>query len=152
MVGCLTALALSTGRVPQVLRNERSRKRATIASVIFIAGAITVLDRAWPLLYLTPLLTVFAAACAVVIMSASLDEGPLIRFLSFRPITFVGRISYSLYLWHVPVLAFVGGWTGVGLSFVFASMSYFFVEQPFLRRKSGRKRPIASNAAAFARV
>jgi peptidoglycan/LPS O-acetylase OafA/YrhL len=152
MIGCLTALALSTDRVPQVLRNARSRKRAAIVSVIFIAAAIAFLERAWPLLYLTPLLTVFAAACAVVVMSATLDEGPLTRLLSFRPIAFGGKISYSLYLWHVPVLAFVGGWTGVALSCAFASMSYFFVEQPFLHRKRRWKQPITSKAAVFARV
>ncbi|EHJ46378.1 acyltransferase 3 [Solidesulfovibrio carbinoliphilus subsp. oakridgensis] len=65
------------------------------------------------------------------------------RFLTARPLRFLGRISYSLYLWHWPVIVLFR-WTGgidspqsrltaVGLSLVFAWLSYRFVESPVLR-------------------
>ena len=60
--------------------------------------------------------------------------------LSWAPMTFVGLISYSLYLWHWPLLAFIficvpnvpasmliGALT---LSFVLATLVYYFVENP----------------------
>ncbi|MEM9989266.1 MAG: acyltransferase family protein, partial [Pseudomonadota bacterium] len=65
------------------------------------------------------------------------------QFLCLRPIVFVGLISYSLYLWHWPILAFIRQLRSqtilplldVGavlvLSFLLAVMSWRYVEQPF---------------------
>ena len=68
------------------------------------------------------------------------------RMMSNRAIVFVGLISYSLYLWHWPVIAFAhrmhmdtGGMPGMltllVLSFVLAILSWRYVERPF--RKGG---------------
>jgi len=46
---------------------------------------------------------VWAASCAVVILVACL-QGPLRTLLQVAPCTFLGRISYSLYLIHFPIL------------------------------------------------
>ena len=67
------------------------------------------------------------------------------RILSAGPVVFVGLISYSLYLWHWPLLAFprviemgplsIGTRVGaVALSVALAVLSYRFVELPFRRR------------------
>ena len=67
--------------------------------------------------------------------------------LSFRPLVFVGVISYSLYLWHWPIIVFsrcfsAGDLSGVQttvvilLSFVMAFVSFEFVERPFRGRRS----------------
>jgi hypothetical protein len=67
--------------------------------------------------------------------------------LSFRPLVFVGVMSYSLYLWHWPMIVFsryfaAGDLTGVQttgvilLSFVMAFISFEFVERPFRGRGS----------------
>lgn len=64
------------------------------------------------------------------------------RLLSSKPMTFVGLISYSLYLWHWPIIVFVDyltdraitGWMTVlvvGLSFAAAYVSWRYVERPF---------------------
>ena len=60
--------------------------------------------------------------------------------LSWAPMTFVGLISYSLYLWHWPLLAFIFicipnasvSWMigALVLSFVLATLVYYFVENP----------------------
>jgi peptidoglycan/LPS O-acetylase OafA/YrhL len=63
------------------------------------------------------------------------------RALSTRIPVAIGRISYSLYLWHWPVYVFIVyyeageiGWVGrsvaFALSFVLAALSWRFVEQP----------------------
>ena len=69
------------------------------------------------------------------------------RVLATRPVVFVGLISYSLYLWHWPLLSFLaylrcGGpadeisrGIALAVSFVLAVVSWRFVELP-LRRKN----------------
>jgi peptidoglycan/LPS O-acetylase OafA/YrhL len=81
----------------------------------------------------------------------------LVRILSLRPVLFVGRISYSLYLWHWPVYVFFR-WTvgldtpwkqmlAVALSFGFASLSYRYVERPIRRVRFIKAMPRVAVAA-----
>jgi peptidoglycan/LPS O-acetylase OafA/YrhL len=87
------------------------------------------------------------------------------RCLSFTPLVFVGMISYSLYLWHWPMIVFqgMGGLLIQGVSpktaklavmaasFVVATLSWRFIEQPFRGRRFSISRPaIFSFAAASA--
>jgi peptidoglycan/LPS O-acetylase OafA/YrhL len=59
------------------------------------------------------------------------------RILSWPPLVWVGVISYSLYLWHVPILDVCHHRRVVALplAFVVAWLSYRFVEQPFRQRR-----------------
>ncbi|QNQ10243.1 acyltransferase [Sphingomonas alpina] len=67
------------------------------------------------------------------------------RLLSLRPLTFIGLISYSLYLWHWPLIVFgrdlglLDGKIGPAVAIVLMSiaagyLSYRFVETPFRNR------------------
>jgi peptidoglycan/LPS O-acetylase OafA/YrhL len=68
------------------------------------------------------------------------------RILVSRPVVFVGLISYSLYLWHWPVLAFdryyflepqtVGRKLAmIGISFFLAIVTWRFIENPFRKKR-----------------
>jgi peptidoglycan/LPS O-acetylase OafA/YrhL len=65
------------------------------------------------------------------------------RFLNLRPMRFLGKLSYSLYLWQqlffhrsfIPMFPLnVLGTTGI------ASASYFLLEKPFLKLRSSLRR------------
>jgi peptidoglycan/LPS O-acetylase OafA/YrhL len=69
------------------------------------------------------------------------------RFLSHPIMTFIGLVSYPLYLWHWPLLSYLGILRGgvpnlleidlaVALAFVLACGTYFLVERPLRRRRN----------------
>jgi peptidoglycan/LPS O-acetylase OafA/YrhL len=91
-----------------------------------------------------------ALGAAALIASGSWGVGRVQRLLSSRPLIFVGDRSYSLYLWHWPVLVLptaystvtVSAWERavlVVLAFVLAGLTHRFVEQP-ARHPRGRLR------------
>ncbi|MFG6487504.1 acyltransferase family protein [Roseateles sp. BYS78W] len=92
------------------------------------------------------------AVAALILVILARPEGLIPRMLSLRPMTATGKLSYSLYLWHWPVIVF-GRWTSgmerpsesliaLALSFVLAYLSFRFVESPVRQLKglSGYRR------------
>ena len=66
----------------------------------------------------------------------------------FAPMRMVGLFSYSLYLWHLPIIhGDVPIFQGVPLllvvpaAFLVAYLSYQFVERPFLKRRHRQEKP-----------
>src|SRR5690606_8234532 len=85
-------------------------------------------------------------------------------WLSWRPVTYIGLISYSLYLWHWPLIVFFEYISGTKIelahvpalllvSLALGALSYRFIEQPF--RKPGTlsvPRNLAIGSGSFASV
>ena len=86
-------------------------------------------------------------AALIIFLNAS---NPITQFLSSRILVWIGALSYSLYLWHWPVLAFVRYYTGTqilnwqySLAFVLLTValaiaSFYWIETP-LRSKRSKK-------------
>ncbi len=112
-----------------------------------------------------------ALLTAVVLASVSMaPRGPLAVLLSWPALTYLGTISYGMYLWYFPIFQVVDAsrthCTGlilfairVTVDIVVASVSYVLVEQPVRRgslfRSSGatwlpRVRPLGLLASALA--
>ena len=78
---------------------------------------------------------------ALIIWAGMSGKGSVTRLLSRPAAVLVGKISYSLYLWHFPLLAFaayvsIGGASlsmrlaMIGLSIILAFTSWIYIEQP----------------------
>lgn len=80
----------------------------------------------------------------VLIIHADCKGKPTVinRILSTRALVFIGLISYSLYLWHWPIVAFLQYWMPgklsplltvaiLSISFVLSILSWKFIETPF---------------------
>ncbi|WP_460824019.1 acyltransferase family protein [Lysobacter olei] len=111
----------------------------SVAGVLLIAGSLALLNdnsrfpgfnAIWP--------------CLGTVLLIRAGQGPASSVsrsvLSLRPLVFVGLISYSLYLWHWPILSFIRYFTGqvsavagavaFVVMLVLAWLSYRFVETP----------------------
>lgn len=78
---------------------------------------------------------------------SSEDRLLLKRLLSWKPVVFIGLISYSLYLWHWPILVYANYWLlhpsnvinslMIPLSIIIAFLSWKFIETPFRKSNFG---------------
>lgn len=123
--------------------NKTIRNALSVAGFVLIVFSITGYRSA---LYGHPDLFTLLPVIGAVLLIAMHDDSIVNRiFLSCRPLVFVGLISYSLYLWHWPLLSFLyicypqaPLWMiliALALSFILATLVYYFVEEPARRTK-----------------
>ncbi len=156
LLGAAAMIAVFVGWLPSSRRAVNALRGLAVAAwvgtfVMLMVGRSRMLESLW----LTP---VIALTVAVILLDLMVPGGRAARVLSVRPLAFVGRISYGLYLWHWPVMFWMtsrlksspiapmmrqverwGFWptfiVDVAVTFVLALLSYKFVELPMLRRK-----------------
>jgi peptidoglycan/LPS O-acetylase OafA/YrhL len=156
---------------------DRSYVRGSVGllGAALIALAAVWYDTAMPFPGAAALLPCLGAA--MVIAAGGSGRTPTDILLSMRPMVWIGLVSYSLYLWHVPIIVFIKCMTLITfgkvlplilpflsvpqaitlerdivvivLSFVFAFLSWRFVEQPF---RHGRWRPTRSGLFEIAGI
>lgn len=97
-----------------------------------------------------------AGACLVI---AAVHGGATNTFLRSRPMVGVGLISYSLYLWHWPLLAFYRASDGngpqvrlilCGVAVLLAIASHRYVERPFRKMRWPKGRTVVIGGALSA--
>lgn len=135
-VGCLLAF------LPMSKLAGRARKTWVIPVMLLLIFAAT--DVAWHVEFVDSLIVSASAAWLIAAMHGR-DEWALTPILAADVSVAIGRLSYSLYLWHLPIISLVFSkisgtpkileLIATALSLGAAALSYFFVEGPFLRLK-----------------
>jgi peptidoglycan/LPS O-acetylase OafA/YrhL len=164
MTGILLGSALATLISPNDHLGARAVRTLDVCGLLAALG----LGVAWatlrgtnPLLYrggfwLTELGALSLIACAI-----AGERSWIARALAIRPLTWLGTISYGVYLWHWPVNVFLSSERthlhGLGLhalrfavTFAIAIASYRFLEQPIRKHGVPFNRPLYIVPAAVA--
>jgi peptidoglycan/LPS O-acetylase OafA/YrhL len=150
LIGCLLALWLTAGRQVRVVR-------LLWLPLGLLALAVSTWDYSNGFAYTWG--PTLAALGGVAIIAWNVTRGAASRILTFTPLRHLGRISYGLYLWHIPIFNEVEPYVAgqnvlvraaacVIPSYLAALISFRFVETPFLKMKRSLKRdPLAEGAA-----
>ena len=125
------AWQLLVGALAAVLPASEGARRGNLAALggLLVVAALVAGEAST----YSPTLAVVPTLGTALLLSAG--AGPLRGALTSAPLAYVGRISFSLYLWHWPLLVFLPG-TAAGLvaaltgAFVLAAASYRFIERP----------------------
>jgi len=145
--GQLTAGALAffaLQHIPEGHLNRRMSECLAVVGIALIAGSLWALDDTSPFPGLNAVPVTVGAS--LLVFAGSPSSSVTGRLLALQPMVAIGRISYSLYLWHWPVLSFgryVFGdlsltmkLTALGLMVALSVASYYFVEKPFRHTES----------------
>lgn len=125
--------------LPVVVSNVHRQLIAAVGLVLVVAPAFLYTGNT---VFPGPLAALPCIGAAVLIWIGTTGESAVGKLLKNPVMVFVGLISYSLYLWHWPVLVFakhvadgslkLEGRLGIGLiSVLLATLSWRFVETPF---------------------
>ena len=156
----LAGSLLALGAVPS-LRSRAARELTAGAGLLAIVLACFVFDHKTTFPGLAALAPVLGAAA--IIHAGGSGSSMVARLLELRPVVYVGLISYSLYLWHWPLIVLVRYAIYMApitpyipalfvASLVLGSLSYHFVEQPFRRGAVVSRRFVFASSAVCASV
>lgn len=158
----LAGSLLGIGAVPAIRHRAVRELTGAVGLVLVIAGIMLIRPGTgfpgWQA-------AVPVLGAAALIHAGSSGGSAASDLLRIRPLVQVGLISYSLYLWHWPLIAFarylnalepVGAWKWALLAtaLAIATVSYHFIEKPFRHRRSatGGKRPLLVKSVLAAGV
>jgi peptidoglycan/LPS O-acetylase OafA/YrhL len=133
-----------------------TRLNAWIATFVSWIGITTICIAGWCFNSNTrfPGATAFlpCMGTALIIYANATQKTAVSKILAARPIVFIGLISYSLYLWHWPIIAYMRIWQEKELStvqgtfaliasFGLACLSWHFIETPFRKDRVTSRLP-----------
>ena len=161
LTGCLLGIILSSN----LINMHRQRQ---LESVLKFTGPLSVISlilcsifMRWQSIYMYYCgFSVIELSVSIIILDIFLSRKSLVnRILLIKPMVWIGRLSYGLYLWHFLIFSTMR-WLGfrridvmtIGmcLAFLVASASYYFLERPFLKLKR-RLTPNPSNNPLLAK-
>jgi hypothetical protein len=153
--GCLAALYTTS-----VSGRGGGRKQAWLSNsglLLILLAAV-----AQPKLGHFPGLPALLPIMGTVLLLVSPSPGFISRLLSSKTLVWIGALSYSLYLWHWPVLAFLRYYNGaevldlpfsllfIALTLLLSLASYYWVERPLRAKRTHKKQVLSWSLLAVA--
>lgn len=158
LIGSGLALAAHRG-APWVDRLVRWRGTGILGAAVVGAAALSLRESSSVLFHGG--FTVVALGAGLLVLGALDGAAPAARLLAAAPLRAVGRVSYGVYLWHLPILVAVQhhrpDWplaarAGLvaGLVVVVTAASHVLVERPVVAwaRRRGASHPTVASALA----
>ena len=174
--GLLIGIALAAAvRAVGEPGSERARRVAVMAvwpAMTFLVWMVVAVDQGDGWVFDRGGFLAVGVAAAVVVhgLCVGAPADPLHRLMGLRPLRYLGRITYGLYLYHWPIFLLatpvrvgrlvpgvdvVEGWLLVGVhlaaTLAVAAASYRWVERPFMERRA-RVRPVVAGVVVVALV
>lgn len=146
LFGAALSCMLSGQSAPASPKATRFLDIAGICAALGLAVAWVRLDGQHPFLYRGGFFLTEFAVLVLIVCATRGSTSIVARALAFRPLTWVGLVSYGVYLWHWPLYVVLSpdrlGFSGLPLTvirlsttFAVALVSYHLLEQPI--RKHG---------------
>lgn len=113
--------------------------------VIAVGAATWVIEEPYYLIWGMPLTNMSAAALIVAMQNGN---GAVYRLFSFRPMAYLGQISYAIYLWHYPFARYLREHVDPHLAFMIvvaisvpiAMLSWHLIEMPLQKLRHQYRR------------
>lgn len=149
IVGCILGVAFTSGLAPKLFEGRAEKRTWGLAALGLLLGIAVIDQHSWPgVATWRPLAYALVGALAIISVLGQ-DTGPHITFLTHKVMRRIGRVSYALYLWHLPVLYFfyreTDGWPlivkagiSTAISFALAELSWKLLEAPAQRIRDRR--------------
>jgi peptidoglycan/LPS O-acetylase OafA/YrhL len=146
LIGCALGCALASNLIDDKIRARMiaTGKILTPFTVLFIAGTVVFSNWQAHHAYYWLLGTVEVLVALTILQVLVCPRSLMRSCLSFRPLVWIGTISYGLYLWHFPIyslfhslgMTFKGMIAGTVVSVAIAALSYYAIERPVLKLKN----------------
>jgi peptidoglycan/LPS O-acetylase OafA/YrhL len=144
LIGGLLAIDVVPAKI-----NTTFRHLFSILGLAMIIGSLLSYTHNTPFPGTSALLPTLGSA--FIIYSGISGDSIVGKILGLPPFVFIGKISYSLYLWHWPIILFgkyyvvrnptdIEIFSWIAISFIFSAFSWMIVEKPF-RSKSFLQSP-----------
>lgn len=160
-VELLIGVLIGIGGIPP-LKSQALRDWTSVLGLAMMIASITVFSPTTPFPGVRSLLPCLGAGLLIHAGTGGAETWGG-RLLSLTPLTYIGAISYSLYLWHWPILVYLRtaldadlpiAWAGAAIlaALALASLTYHLVERPVLSRRADRFRFLWIGGAQIALV
>jgi peptidoglycan/LPS O-acetylase OafA/YrhL len=149
LLGACLAFILPSAKLAQ---GSQKRKSRVILNIIGLISLLTVLFMCY---YVTQFddylyyggMFLFSVVSALLVAAAATPATIIAKIFGFRPLRFIGKISYGVYLWQFPVIVITNMMfesssinimlcvLQVTVTIVLATISYYLIELPIRKKK-----------------